>query len=85
MLISSVVLLEIDPIGVAVFLELKCNAPRAIYMYGVSGWLVSPQGMEPEPGDVHLLRHHSNVETVEHPKDASMELRADLGCVIVRP
>ena len=75
-MISSVVLLKIDLIGVAV-LEFKGNAPWAIYVHGVSSWLVSPQSMEPEPGNVHLLLRDSGIETVEHTENASMEPRID--------
>jgi len=66
-----VVLLEIDPIGIAVF-ELEGNAPRPIDVDRVSGRPMAPQSMKVETWNIHVLRMHGPVEGVKASQNSVM-------------
>ena len=70
--LSSMILLEIDLQSVAI---LKCEgyAPGTVHMNGVARRLVPAQCMEIEPGQVHILRTRSGIESFQSGENAFMQ------------
>src|SRR5215470_12409518 len=75
--LSSVILFEIDPAGVAV-LEFKGDAPRPIHMDRIAHGFEASQSMKIQAGDVHFLRHRSGIQAIQTTKDTFMHFRVDL-------
>src|SRR5712691_5880223 len=75
--LSSVILFEVDPAGVAV-LEFKRDAPRPIHVDRIARRPEASQRMKIKTGDVHFLRRCSGIEAIQTTKDARMHLRVDL-------
>jgi hypothetical protein len=73
---SSVILLEIDTIGVAV-LELECYAPGTIHMHRMARGIEPAQRMEIEPWDIHFFRPRSDIQAVKATQDAWVHLHID--------
>src|SRR4029079_15080009 len=75
--LSSVILFEVNPAGVAV-LEFKRDAPRPIHMDRIAHGFESPQGMKIKAWDVHFLWHRRGIQAIETTNDTFMHLRIDL-------
>jgi hypothetical protein len=68
----SVVLLEVDPIGIAI-LEFEGDASRSVHMHRVSDRSMAAQGMKVETGNVHVLRLCSPIEGIQPPQDSAAQ------------
>jgi hypothetical protein len=84
MLVSLVVLFEVDPAGVAIF-EFERDAPGSIDVDRIALWIETVQRMKVEARDVHFLNADSDVETVEPSKNAFVHLWIDLRAPALRP
>lgn len=82
--LSSMVLLEVDSIGVA-FFELECDAPGSVHVNRIAGRLEASQGMKIKTRDIHFLWPRRRIEPVKTTKDASMHPRIDLRCLPCLP
>jgi hypothetical protein len=75
--LSSVVLLEVDPAGVAV-LEFEREAPRPIHVNRIARGLKASQSMEIKARDVHFFWYGHDIQPIETTNDALMHFRVDL-------
>ena len=64
MIVSSVILLEVDAAGVAI-LEFERDAPWPIHMDRVTRRFEASQRMEIKAGHVHFFRLRSDIQTVQ--------------------
>jgi hypothetical protein len=78
------VLLEIDPASVAVF-EFERDAPRSVDVNRIALWIEAMQRMKVEAWNVHFLRPHGDVETVESREKPFVHFRINLRTPALRP
>jgi hypothetical protein len=74
--LSSVILLEIYPAGVAIF-KFERDAPRSIHMDRVPRGFEASQRMEIKAKDVHFFRPRGDVQAIQATQDTRMHLRVD--------
>jgi hypothetical protein len=75
--LSSVILFEVDPAGVAI-LEFERNATRPIHVDRIARGIEASQSMEIKAGDVHFLGRRHGIQTIQTTEDACMHFRIDL-------
>ena len=78
------VLLEIDPTGVAI-LEFERDAPRSIDVDRIALRIKSLQRMKIEARNVHFLGSDGDIETIKPCEDSFMHLRIDLQTLALGP
>ena len=71
------ILLEIYPAGVAVF-EFERDTPRSVHVDRVTCRIEASQRMEIEPGGVHFVWPHDDIQAIQTSQDACMHLRVNL-------
>ena len=67
------VLFEINAVGIAIF-EFECDATWSIDMNRIARWVESLKRVKVEAGNIHFLRLHGNVETIQPRKDSLMQI-----------
>src|SRR3954463_13658671 len=77
MIVSSVILFEVDPAGVAV-LEFKRDAPWSVDVDRIARGPEAFQRMVIKAGDVHVLWHRRSIQAIQTAKDSCMHFRIDL-------
>src|ERR1700680_5276727 len=77
MFAPSMILLEIDATGLAIF-EFEGNAPWSINVDRIAPRIKSLQGMKVEARNVHFLGSDGDVETIEPRENAFVHLRVNL-------
>ncbi len=76
-----VVLFEVNAIGICTF-ELECDAPWSIDMDRIARRMEPFERVKVETWNVHFLRPHRDVETIQPRKDSLIHLASSFG---VRP
>ncbi|MBB2708852.1 UNVERIFIED_ORG: hypothetical protein GGE64_001894 [Rhizobium etli] len=71
------ILLEIDSGGI-VAIEFECDAPGAVDMNGIPGGIVTLEGMEIEPRQVHVVWLFGLFQAVKSDQNALLQLGVDL-------
>src|SRR6267378_2414066 len=84
MLAPSVVLLEIDATGFAIF-ELEGDAPRSIDVDRIALRIKPLQRMKIEARNVHFLGSDGDIETIEPCENSFMHIRTDLRTLALGP
>jgi hypothetical protein len=84
MFVPLVILLEIDPAGVAIF-EFERDAPRSVDMDRIAFRVKAVQSVKVEAGDIHFLGVGGDVETVQPRENALLHFRIDLRTLPLGP